>query len=96
MDTEVVANQISEFVNTKFKIVKRSIHKFKPWGRTFAFILSESHFTAHTYPEHNFLSVDIYICNPDIDMVDVSMQIQMIARPSYCNQTHIKRGVKNS
>ena len=42
---------------------------FRPAGLTAVWVLSESHFTVHTYPEHAYLSVDCYTCgtegNPD-------------------------------
>ena len=42
---------------------------FRPAGVTAVWVLSESHFTVHTYPEHAYLSVDCYTCgtegNPD-------------------------------
>jgi S-adenosylmethionine decarboxylase len=43
-------------------IISESRKRFEPYGETVVFILSESHFTLHTYPEHNYLSIDCYTC----------------------------------
>ena len=49
----------------KFTIVKETEHIFHPQGFTLCFILSESHFIVHTYPEQNFCSLDLYSCRQD-------------------------------
>ena len=41
--------------------------QFKPHGTTMVWILSESHFTLHTYPEHGYLTVDCYTCGNEGD-----------------------------
>jgi len=38
---------------------------FKPHGLTAVWVLSESHFTIHTYPEHGYVSVDCYTCGDE-------------------------------
>lgn len=43
-------------------IVKFTRHDFQPQGSSLIWVLSESHFTIHTYPEHNYLSIDCYTC----------------------------------
>jgi len=54
---------------TGLNVVSSMHKKFKPSGVTSVWILEESHFTLHTYPEHKYLSVDCYTCgsegNPD-------------------------------
>jgi len=42
-------------------IVDKYTYKFNPW-ETIVYILSESHFIIHTYPEHKYISIDIYTC----------------------------------
>jgi len=56
-------DKIKNIIEHNFTVVNRVEHKFHPQGETIAFILAESHFTLHTYPEHNYFSMDIYICN---------------------------------
>ncbi|MCP3883436.1 MAG: adenosylmethionine decarboxylase [Sulfitobacter sp.] len=44
-----------------------TVKRFAPSGVTAVWILSESHFTAHTYPEYAYLSVDCYTCGSEGD-----------------------------
>ncbi|MFH1132547.1 MAG: adenosylmethionine decarboxylase [Pseudomonadota bacterium] len=37
-------------------------HKFVPQGVTGLGLLAESHLSIHTWPEHNFVAVDIFTC----------------------------------
>jgi S-adenosylmethionine decarboxylase len=43
-------------------ILSRSHHKFSPQGLTAILLLSESHISVHTYPEHNCAAFDIFTC----------------------------------
>lgn len=66
--TEADIDSIKQVIESSLTVVKRVEHKFTPQGETIVFILSESHFTIHTYPEHRYLTMDIYICNLDTDL----------------------------
>ncbi|MFA9262979.1 MAG: S-adenosylmethionine decarboxylase family protein [Undibacterium sp.] len=37
-------------------------HEFPGGGETFVYVLSESHLALHTYPEHKYISIDLYTC----------------------------------
>ena len=41
-----------------------SYHQFKPFGVTGFILLSESHVSVHTWPENNYVAVDIFTCGP--------------------------------
>lgn len=58
-------NYIVEELN--LHVVNESHHQFEPVGYTFAFILSESHLTIHTYPEYNSAYLDIFCCDPSFN-----------------------------
>jgi len=91
-DIEFVTDEILSYVSNKFTVVKSSKQFFEPQGRTEVFILSESHFTVHTYPEHNYISLDLYICNMGIDMELVKDAILDIGNPTHCKTRIINRG----
>ena len=40
---------------------------FEPTGYTAILLLEESHLSIHTWPEYNYISVDLYSCNLDTD-----------------------------
>ena len=59
---------IKSIIEKNLTVVSRIEHQFSPQGETIVFILSESHFSIHTYPEHNYFSMDIYVCNMETDL----------------------------
>lgn len=38
-------------------------HKFEPQGVTLLGLLSESHISVHTWPEHGYAAVDVFTCS---------------------------------
>lgn len=48
-------------------IIKTVSHKFSPTGITVILILAETHISIHTWPEHNYAALDIFICSQDAD-----------------------------
>jgi S-adenosylmethionine decarboxylase len=38
-------------------------HAFPGGGVTGAVVLSESHMSIHTWPEHRYVTLDVYVCN---------------------------------
>lgn len=47
--------------------VSRAFHQFEPEGATGVIVLAESHFSAHTYPEHDRVYLDLFCCSKDFD-----------------------------
>lgn len=45
--------------------VNRAFHQFEPEGVTGVIVLSESHFSAHTYPENDRVYVDLFCCSKE-------------------------------
>ena len=48
-------------------IVKTFFHKFSPQGVSGIIVISESHFSIHTWPEHGYCALDIFTCGKNID-----------------------------
>lgn len=69
-------NHIKSVIEKNLTVVNKIEHSFTPQGETVVFILSESHFTLHTYPENKYFSLDIYVCNMDIDLKKIIDQIK--------------------
>jgi S-adenosylmethionine decarboxylase proenzyme len=51
-------------------IVGESFHQFEPQGVTGTVLIAESHLAIHTWPEHGFVTVDVYVCNLATDNSD--------------------------
>ena len=45
-----------------FTILSKTQHSFSPRGTTILYMLTESHFSIHTFPEHNYAAIDLYSC----------------------------------
>ncbi len=54
-------NKIIKLLN--LKILKRSYYNFKPFGATILYVLSASHLSVHTWPENNYLHLDLFVCS---------------------------------
>jgi S-adenosylmethionine decarboxylase len=52
---------------SNMNVVAKHIEPFKPQGMTGFWILSESHFSVHTYPESNYLTLCCYTCGTEGD-----------------------------
>lgn len=50
-------------------LVKTYFHQFSPFGISGTIVIAESHFNVHTWPEHQFMAIDLFTCgdslNPD-------------------------------
>ena len=48
-------------------VLDTSGHQFSPQGATRLFLLSESHVSCHTWPEHASCIIDVFCCSKDFD-----------------------------
>lgn len=67
---------IKSIVEKNLTVVDRVEYKFNPQGETIVFVLSESHFSLHTYPEHNYITFDIYVCNMETNLEKLLNEIK--------------------
>lgn len=51
--------------NTNMTILNSLVHKFEPQGMTAIYLLSESHFSLHTWPEFKKIRMDLFTCSND-------------------------------
>jgi S-adenosylmethionine decarboxylase len=79
---------------TKFNILKYDEYKFTTGGCgvTAVFLLSESHCSYHTYPENNYIAIDIFTCGKDPTQV-VNLILQRLS-PINKRIICLKRGSK--
>lgn len=67
---------IKRIIENNLTVVERIEHKFSPHGETIVYILAESHFSIHTYPESNYITMDIYVCNMQTNLAKVLDEIK--------------------
>ena len=80
-------------------IVGDSFHQFEPAGVTGTVLLAESHLAIHTWPEHGFVTIDVYVCNYTTDNSDkadrVFRALQAVLKPQRSRFQAIRRGGKD-
>ena len=74
----------------KLTVLRTSSHQFEPYGVTSLFLLSESHLSIHTWPEHGKFAMDVYSCNDSYS----ELEIENIIR-KYLPVEHIQVEIKN-
>ena len=68
-------------------VVDVVFHKFEPVGISGVVVLSESHITIHTWPEHNFVATDAFTCGSKMNPKEV---LNIIAKKLNSNNYEIK------
>lgn len=66
-------NQVSKVIQDALTLCHASIvgyteHMFDNGAITFCYLLSESHCTVHTYPEHQSMWLDVFTCGTSFDI----------------------------
>ncbi|HET9236225.1 MAG TPA: adenosylmethionine decarboxylase [Oligoflexus sp.] len=92
---EIFQKKMDIIVNQNFQVVQSVSHRFSPQGETRVYILSESHVAVHTYPEHRYVSVDIYICNSAYDLKSIAQSVIKIFPASDYRERTVQRGSKS-
>ncbi len=87
-----VVDGILATVRRRLTVVRESSHAFEPQGLTCVCILAESHFTLHTYPESRYLSMDVYSCNADLDLLKLESELLKNLRVRDRHRTILERG----
>ncbi|MGD9677550.1 MAG: adenosylmethionine decarboxylase [Vulcanibacillus sp.] len=70
-----------------------AFHKFAPMGVSGVVIISESHLTIHSFPEHAYASIDVYTCG---DIIDPNVASEFIAKQleaTKCESIEFARGM---
>ncbi len=71
--------------------VNRAFHQFDPFGATGVIVLSESHFSAHTYPENASVYLDLFCCSKDFKPDKAKECIQRVFKANCFDFKYIPR-----
>ena len=94
-NVEKIKEIIMEAANeTKLHIVDSIFHKFSPIGISGVLILSESHLTIHTWPEYNFIAIDVFTCGTSFNPERTCEIIAKKFKSDTYDIKEIKRGEK--
>ena len=69
-----------------------SVHKFLPQGITGVVLLAESHISIHTWPEMDYVAVDVFTCGIHTDPLKAIDFLKQAFQPKKVEIHKIKRG----
>ncbi len=68
-DPQTIETEMTRAVHASgATMIKPFFHQFAPQGVSGVIIISESHFTIHTWPEYGYAALDVFTCGDVIDM----------------------------
>lgn len=73
-------------------VLSMQSRKFEPNGVTVLLLLSESHFSIHTYPEQGFVGIDCYTCGEHVKPVIAIQSLLDYLQPKKSNIEILSRG----
>jgi S-adenosylmethionine decarboxylase proenzyme len=73
-------------------IVKAVFHNFSPHGVSGVVVITESHVTIHTWPEHAYAAVDIFSCSAKLDHKTIGEYLKQSLSARRVDQRSFARG----
>ncbi len=74
-------------------VLDANIHHFQPGdGVTGVLVLAESHISIHTWPEHDYAAIDVFMCGKADPALTVPV-LRAALRPKRVEVSEIRRGV---
>jgi len=72
--------------------LKFSYHKFNPHGLTGVLLLAESHISFHSWPEFEYLALDVFSCGKKAKPEKALKYLEKVLKPKKVELKIIKRG----
>lgn len=93
-DVKYLTNCLTEAAQISGATILSHIHhKFDPVGVTMVVLLSESHMSIHTYPEHGYASIDCYTCGSADPQKAIDYLVNEF-KPEHKQVQMIERGIR--
>lgn len=73
-------------------VLAAHFHPFDGGGVTGVLLLAESHITVHTWPEHGYAALDLFMCG-EADVVAAADALDAALRPERTSRQIIARGI---
>lgn len=77
----------------KATIVDTVFHHFKPHGVSGVVVIAESHLAVHTWPEHKYVSMDLFTCGSELKPWDAFKVVKKMFRARHSSVMKIERGM---
>ncbi|MEM2622665.1 MAG: adenosylmethionine decarboxylase [Candidatus Nezhaarchaeales archaeon] len=82
--------------NAKMDVKGSYFFKFTPTGVSGTLIVAMSHVSIHTWPEHQYAALDVYVCGEGHDSEKAVSEILAGLKAKHAHITEIRRGVKDN
>ena len=86
---KILLGAVKQAKNTPLDV---AIHKFQPQGITGIVLLAESHLAIHTWPELDYIAIDIYTCGDKANPEKALEYLKEKFQPKKVEIKKIKRG----
>jgi S-adenosylmethionine decarboxylase len=94
-DVENLYSAMQEAAKKSGATILQSAHYvFPPNGFTMVILLSESHASIHTYPEHQSCFIDLFTCGDKCSHETFDAYLQSYLKPKSVDKTVLSRGEK--
>ncbi len=74
-------------------IIDSIFHHFEPYGVSGVVVIAESHFAIHTWPEHNFASVDLFTCGDKTRPWEAFKTVKKMFKATHFSVMKLERGL---
>lgn len=91
------SNTVKRIINRAIKKsnltkIRSHYHQFRPTGVTGIVLLAESHITMHSWPEYNYLAIDLFTCGDKNKAMTAFKQLQKDFKPLKIKKKILMRG----
>lgn len=91
---DTVRRAVTEAVEAiRATLLHLHVQRFQPHGITGIAVLAESHFSVHSWPEHDYLAADIFTCGETAEPEKAVEVLRKHFAPNNVEVAELKRGV---
>jgi hypothetical protein len=83
---------INSLLSANLTVLDIYHHNYQPYGYSAIAVLQTSHAAIHTWPEHGYISIDIFICDEFIKGLHVIRYLKEKFKPEKAEFFYIERG----
>lgn len=93
-DADLMRTVMLEAVDAaRATLLSLEVHKFSPQGVTGVAVLTESHLSVHSWPEHGYLAADVFTCGSTTDPVAAAEVLCEHFQPTHVDVQEVIRGL---
>ena len=93
-DPRIIETEMTRAVDASgATMIKPFFHQFAPQGVSGVIIISESHFTIHTWPEYGYAALDVFTCGDVIDMEAATESLRAGLKAQNIQKMMLTRGM---